>query len=379
MTSLLKKILSRVWLPFVLSRLWVALWVYIGHAQHPYRISPDGGNSGVDNWWLNPWTTYDTHWFMRIAQHGYEPQTATFFPLYPMLLRVGGSSEIGMALCGVVLSNVAFFCGLLALHRLTELDYDQKVATRAVWLLAFSPLAAVFSAVYTDALFGALLVFAFLCVRRERWVGAGVFAALASMTRNSGPVIVVALFIEWLRSTRHAATEGRKRPSLLWVLLPLAAFLAVQVYVASQVRGLSAITGHGNYGRALTWPWLPLWHDVYAVATLNDTRLITILGVAVTIATFALAWKYRARQPLSYAVLIVGVMMMQLLFGRTFAPYTNSSLRFMSGMFPFVQLLALAVEPLMRNRLRLGLSATIYLLLCALISWYFGQKQFVTG
>jgi hypothetical protein len=48
-------------------------------------------------------------------------------------------------------------------------------------------------------------------------------------------------------------------------------------------------------------------------------------------------------------------------------------------MFPFVQLLALSAEPLTRNRRRLGLSATIYLLLCAIISWYFGQKQFVTG
>jgi hypothetical protein len=92
-----------------------------------------------------------------------------------------------------------------------------------------------------------------------------------------------------------------------------------------------------------------------------------------------MSWRYRARQPLSYAALIVGVMMMQLTFGRTFAPYTNSSLRFMSGLFPFVQLLAIGVEPLTRNRLRLGLSAAIYLLLCALISWFFGQKQFVTG
>jgi hypothetical protein len=320
---------------------------------------------------------------MRIAQQNYEPQTATFFPLYPLLLRVGGSSEIGMALCGIVVSNVAFFCGLLALYHLTELDYDPKVASRAVWLLAFSPLAAVFSAVYTDALFGALLVIAFLCVRRGQWAGAGVFAALASLTRNSGPVIFVALLTEWLRSTRKGTASAQEnitaRPSLLWVFLPLAAFLAVQVYVASEVRGFSAVTGHGNYGRALTWPWMPLWHDVLALATLNDTRLTTILGVAVTIAVFVLAWKYRARQPFSYAILIVGVMMMQLTFGRTFAPYTNSSLRFMSGMFPFVQLIALSSEPLTCNRLRLVLSATIYLLLCAMISWYFGQKQFVMG
>jgi hypothetical protein len=316
---------------------------------------------------------------MRIAQHGYEPQTAPFFPLYPMLLRVAGGNEISMALWGVIVSNTAFFCGLAALHRLTELDYDEKVASRAVWLLAFSPLAAVFSAVYTDALFGALLVLAFLCVRRGRWAGAAVFAAFASMTRNSGPVIVLALAVEWLRSTRDAAQERQKLPSWIWVVLPLAAFLAVQIYIASQVRGLSGITGHGNYGRALTWPWMPLWHDLSALVTLHDTRLMTIIGIVVTVAAFVLAWKYRARQPLSYAVLIIGVMMMHLTFGRTFAPYTNSSLRFMSGIFPFVQLLALGVEPLTRNRLRLGLSAGIYLLLCAIISWHFGQKQFVTG
>jgi hypothetical protein len=367
--------------PFV--RLWVALWVYIGHAQHPYRAPLQGGYPGVDNWWLNPWTTYDTEWFMRIAQHNYEPQTATFFPLYPILLRLGGSSEIGMAMCGIIISNLAFLCGLLALHLLTELDYNQKIASRAVWLLAFSPLAAVFSAVYTDALFGALLVIAFLCLRRSHWAGAGMFAALAALTRNSGPVIFAALFVEWLRSTRKesadAQTDVTVRPSLLWVFLPLFAFLAVQVYVASQVRGLSGITGHGSFGRALTWPWLPLWYDLHALITLRDTRLATLLGVAVTIATFVLAWQFRTRQPLSYAALIVGVMMMHLTFGRTFAPYTNSSLRFMSGMFPFVQLLAVSCELLTRSRLRIVFSATIYLLLCAIISWYFGQKQFVMG
>jgi hypothetical protein len=387
--SMLQSSFSRVWRPFMLSRLWVALWVYAGHWQNPYRAEGAATYSGVENWWLNPWTTFDTQWFLRIARYGYEPETATFFPLYPFLLRLAGDNENSMALWGVLLSSGAFLCMLAALHQLTTLDYGEDAATSAVWLLGFWPLSAVFSAVYTDALFGALLVTAFLFARRERWAAAGIFAALAALTRNAGPVIFVALLLQWLMAVRVASStqsdEGETataRPapvSIVFVFLPLLAFLGVQFYVASQVGGLTGVTGHERFGRALMWPWLPLWRDIVNLLTLHDSRLTTLLGVAVTLGVFVLAWKHRRSQPIPYAVLMLGVMMMQLTFGRTTAPYTNSSLRFMSTSFPFVQLLGVEAAPLLKNRFRLILVTAIYLLIGAVISMYFGQRQFVMG
>ena len=58
--------------PLVLSRLWVALFAYVGHAQRPFLAPISGGWEGVANWWLNPWTTYDSSMFLRLAAAGYE-------------------------------------------------------------------------------------------------------------------------------------------------------------------------------------------------------------------------------------------------------------------------------------------------------------------
>src|SRR5262245_17225291 len=80
--------------PFLLSRVWVALFVYLGHARRPFLAPVLGGWEGVANWWLNPWTTYDSQWFLRIATTGYEPLTASFFPLYSLLLKPTGPDPV---------------------------------------------------------------------------------------------------------------------------------------------------------------------------------------------------------------------------------------------------------------------------------------------
>ena len=400
---------------FLLSRAWTALWVYLGQNTRPSIAAPiEGGYAGVANWWLNAWTTYDTEHFFRIARVGYEARTAPFFPLYPWLLRVFAPNELAMALWGIAVSNVAFLVGLWFLHRLTTLDFNAGVATRAVWLLCFSPISAVLSAVYTDASFFCFLVVALWAARNKRFAVAGTSAALAALTRNSGPIIFVALLLEWFQarhmSTHAMADEAKndvgdnvpgdnvqsvvaardvnsvevnpvevKRRDLLWVALPLVAFAAVQVGISRQLGGaLTGITSHEKYGRALMWPWIPIWRDALNILAGRGDLVVTLLNLGATLGALvfgAVLWK---RRP-GYAVLLLGIVGMQLTLGRTFAPFTNSSLRFMTTTFPFVQMLAAWSEPLTRNRLRLIVFATIYLLICALVSYDFGIKQFVTG
>ena len=224
--------------PFLLSRFWLALWVYIGHLNWPYLKEVPGGYKGVENWWLNPWTPYDAEHFLAIAGSGYTLETTPFFPLYPLLLRLFGPNIITMAAGGIFLSNLFFFLGLIALFRLTRLDYDKKTAALAVWLLTFFPTSVIFSAVYTDALYFVCVVAAFLAVRRGAWKTGGVLACLAALTRNAGAILFVALLLEWWRQRKRGEISKEVGPNIIAVgsaLLPLFALIGVQFYLGAFV------------------------------------------------------------------------------------------------------------------------------------------------
>ncbi len=369
--------LRAVWRPFLLSRLWVAFFVYLGHLNHPYRQFEKGAWVGVDNWWLNPWTIFDSKHFLAIAKHGYTPETAPFFPLYPVLLRPFSFDENAAAAWGILLSNAAFLVGLWLLFDLTQRDYDRRTAQFAVWILAFFPVSAVFSAVYTDALYFACLMAGFWSARREKWLPTAVFTVLAALTRNAGAVITAALLCEWWRQRQHSESKPPAL-SILIVFLPLLALIGVQFYLSRLFGGAPGVSAHANFGRAWQAPWMPLWNELQNISG-GALDIVTLVNFAATLAALFFALRYWKQQPKSYSMLLAGIILMQLSFGRVTPPFTNTSARLLSTTFPFFQRLGHFAQPLMQNRARLMIAAAGYLLICALFSFLFGQRQFVSG
>lgn len=369
-----------VFWPLVLSRLWMALWVYIGHAGHPFLSKVPGGWEGVNNWWLNPWTTYDSVHFLSIAASGYEPHNAVFFPLYPLLLRPAGPDTIAMAAWGVLLSNVCFAVALAVFYRLTTLDYSQEIARCAVWLLAFFPVTAYFSAVYTESLFLLFIVSTFYCIRRDYWALAAACAFLAALTRNSGAVIFLALMFECYRRLQSPPKPDSttRASAILATVLPLVALCGMMAYFVQRFGGLTAINNQELYFRQLSWPWIPVVRDIIDVGTGQALELTTLLNLAATIAVFVLVALHWKRQPVSYSVFMLGIIMMHLIYGHFIPPYTLGAVRYVMTTFPFVVLLALHTGVLRANRLRAGVAWCIYLLLCAVMSHLFGQKAFIS-
>lgn len=371
--------------PFLLSRLWVGLFAYLGAARHGYLSVVVGGWAGVPNRVLNPWTLFDSRYYLEISGQGYRPLTATFFPLYPLLLRLAGTDPLLEAAWGIALSTLAFGIGLALVHRLTELEYGSRAADLAVWLLAFFPISAVFSAVYSDALFLALLAATMLLVRQEHWGWAAVPALLAGVTRNAGLVITAALAVEWWLRNRRGWPQGSRLSGLVAVLAPLAGLVGVEAYLGHRFGNpLAGVSSQQSYGRHLAPPWQPVLNDLGDLAAGRDLNAVTVLGLLATLGAVALVTRRRRQQPPGYSVLVLGIIAMQLVYARTFAPYLNSSLRFLATTFPFVQLLALEAGPLLgtspATRRRRGLLlAAAYLSLCALFSFQFGEKAFVTG
>ncbi|HEX9997797.1 MAG TPA: hypothetical protein VGB45_11680 [Abditibacterium sp.] len=352
----------------------MAIWVYAGHINRPFREPVESGYAGVTNFWLNAWTTFDSYWYLRIAKIGFEPLSAGFFPFYSLLLRLAGPGETATAAWGVALSNLGFAVGLGFLFLLTKLDWGEKIAFRAVFLTTFFPISAVFSAVYTEGVYFALLTGAFWFFRQKKWFSAAIFGFLVALTRNAGPIISAALCLEAFR-----LPKSERKQALLVALMPILGFLAVQTFLYFQFQGLGATKTQELYGRSLGWPYLPIWRDLSNVFAGRALEITTILNLAATLAAIYFLVRGLRSERISSSVLLGGIMLAQLCLGRTSAPYTNSSLRFLMTTFPFAQHLARASEKLTANRLRTAICVSAYLLACALMSYLFGQKQFVTG
>jgi len=149
---------------------------------------------------------------LEIATEGYgarEPASTAFFPLYPMLVRIGAAIGGGPAVWGVGISLVATLFALYFVYRIAEKLHDARAARAATLALAFFPTAFFMNAVYTEALFLAFTTGSAwaACVRRDLLL-AGILGALAAATRNLGVLLLIPLFLEWMWHRREFGARG---------------------------------------------------------------------------------------------------------------------------------------------------------------------------
>jgi Gpi18-like mannosyltransferase len=373
-------------LSFLLSRLWVGSFVYLGHSQRPYLKPVLGGWEGVHNWWLNPWTTYDSELFFNIAHQGYTAYTAPVFPLYPLLLRLAGKDPLLTAVWGMLLSNLAFLLALLVLYRLVEAQYDVRTARIMTWLTALLPAAPFFSAVYSESVFLLFFATTLWYLREKKWLLAAVCGFLAAWTRSAGLLIFIGLFIQhgydFFQAKRHKTLEPKSTlpslPHLLAIIAPLIGFLTTQLYIAPQVGDATqSVAAHQQYFRALTWPWQPILLDFWDLITLKALSPVLILNLGATVLALLLLWKYRKELPISYSVMLICLMMMQLVYSRYSIPRTQTSLRLLATSIPFLQALTLEISRTPWSPSRRFMAIALCLLITAFSSYVFGLKQFL--
>jgi hypothetical protein len=158
---------------------------------------------------LSYWAHWDGAWYSEIATEGYSSMSTTFFPIFPMLLRLGTAVGGGPALWGVIISLIATLFALYFLYGIAEKLYSVKAARIAVLTLAFFPTALFFNAVYTEALYLALTTGSFWAayVRRDLLL-AGLLGAVAAATRNFGVLLVIPLGYEWMRNRQEFGWRG---------------------------------------------------------------------------------------------------------------------------------------------------------------------------
>lgn len=178
----------------------------------PYTLPP------LNRWGerlLGIWSHWDGEWYLRIAQSGYRADdgTSAFFPFYPLLVKLLGWLLGGnYLLAGVIISGGATLAALILLYELVRRDFGRETASRTALYLAAFPTAFFLSAIYSEGLFLALALGAFLAVRHYRnWALAGLLVALATLTRSLGILLLIPLAWEWWR---------QRQPLLVGLRLP---------------------------------------------------------------------------------------------------------------------------------------------------------------
>jgi len=125
---------NRTW-PFVLA-VWVGSRVFffaVGAIGHAYvSFAAPGGSPREPPGFLDYWAHWDGGWYAAIAEHGYFDKASTsFFPLYPIALRVGRVLGLSYAASGILISNAVLLAGLIAFYRLGRAVLPERDAYRA--------------------------------------------------------------------------------------------------------------------------------------------------------------------------------------------------------------------------------------------------------
>jgi hypothetical protein len=301
-----------------------------------YLFSSSGPNNALVGMWLR----WDTAWYLEIARHGYACYgSSAFLPLYPLLTRILGTILLGNNLAAaLIISSLACFVAFYLLYQLTlELTGSAASAKIAVIALAVFPTSFFLMAGYTESLFLALATGAYLAARRGFWLTAGTLAALATLTRLQGIILLLPLGLELILTRRQQLR--RWQTWLAFSLAPAALllyilFIRLSTGIVFPWAPLSA--AQGVWHLAFGWPWEGILRDIQGmfadpgIGSLLSFKLLDPLSALLFLGCAFLAFR-RLNLPLALFLVIMWASSVTKLNADG---YTTSISRYMLALFP---------------------------------------------
>ena len=228
------------------------LWVPLRQGFPPFRAFDSRSDLVFETF-----EQWDAGWYLRIVHHGYDVQASTaFFPVYPLAVRLLGSS-VAVA---TLLSLVAAGIGAVVLARIAEPLIGPLGARDTVLYLALYPVAFVFTSAYSEGFFLAFAAGAFLAATRNRPWLAGILGGLAVGTRLAGLALVPSLlYLLWPRG-RTAKELARPAPVLLLPAALVAYMLYLRHRFGSALAFQDALDTVWKRHTSAAGPFGGLWH-----------------------------------------------------------------------------------------------------------------------
>jgi Gpi18-like mannosyltransferase len=229
-----------------------AVWLF---PANPENRAPDGVRTAFQQW--------DWYHFVDIARDGYFPGNSgpwtdgwdnreAFFPGFPLVLRAVHAVVPHWTLAGLLISFVSGAVAVLALARIarqyrpgTSIDQD------SVLFMLLSPCAIFLAVGYSEALFLAFALPAWLAARRHSWALAAILAACATSVRITGLFVAAAIAVHFLVSTH------RRWRAMPWLAVPVIPAAAYGIYLYAETGDRMAWTHAQERGwyRTFTNPW----------------------------------------------------------------------------------------------------------------------------
>ena len=327
-----------------------------------------------------PWVRYDVRWYQQIADHGYQPGagTAAFHPLYPLLAKliaplVGGNTYLALLL----LSTFACTAFCVVFTRYVEDIHGEQFAQPSSWLLLLGPLGFILLIPYNEGLFLTLAVAALWATARERWWIAGLFGALAALTRQQGLALELPLAWALFVALRERRARVWDAGALLLVPCGYALFVIYRGIVLGDLAMLAQAHDPVDFlrgllvsrsseivlgGQRIAWPWEPLIDQVRLIFTTPDSYDLAIdlaLGWA-GVLVIAFGWR---RIPMHERLYSLAILVLTLCYYNGYRSPSLSLPRHVLLAFPLFIVLARWAGRGRRLRLLVELLACINLFL----------------
>lgn len=229
-------------------------------------------------WFYARWDSYR---YVRIAQQGYaDPKWATFFPGYPILMRLADTLLLSplmaederdsrMALAGVLVSGVTSCAAAFGMYTLARdrLGDEENAALRATFYLLIFPTAMFMTQVYTESAYLAFSLWGLVFAYRKRWWLASALCVYATLTRPTGMFLFLPLLAIWLDGWWRGHAPPKR--TLIAVFAPLATFWLFNRYLAA--NGIDTFEAQQDFGRYFL-------HPVALLALVQQIGWMTVSG-----------------------------------------------------------------------------------------------------
>ena len=252
---------------------------------------------------------WDGRWYEAIATDGYADAAdpaLRFFPLWPVLGRAASWLGIGTGVALVIMANAAALAAGVLLHRLVVSETgDQRLARRAVRLLALAPPSFVLVLAYSEALYLTLAFSMFLLARRQRWWAAAAVGYLAGLTRPVGALLAVpAAVMAWPERSQ------RRVGALAAVVAPLAGAATFGLWAQGALGDASAPFDRQRELRGdLVEPVSRLVRGAWRGARGDTGELLHFLAAIALIALAVVAARRLSRPLALYAVISLALLL----------------------------------------------------------------------
>ncbi len=328
------------------------------------------------------WARWDTGYYLKIATNGYSFQgdEVNFFPTYPFFIRLFalGFSCL-MPWSGFLIANLAFILAALLLWYQVRLDFDGAVAWGTILSLGVFPTSLFFSAIYAESLFLLFSVLVYWFSVRKQYIAAGVFVAVASLTRITGLLLIVIPLTEILLNERPrvwrqiVATSFTSGMGL--------SFYGSYLWLSQGSPVAFVLTQQGSMKRWIAWPWQTIFDSLAVIICgrggFQANWFMRVVSVQDLLATLLFAGCTLMAFFLLRESLVVYSVVAMLALLVAHGPYTlgvYAMSRYVLGLFPGFIVLGILLSRM--KRLKWGIWA-VWTVILFFLTWWFANGRWV--